>query len=207
MFTGIVEAFGQVIAAPSTAAGPAHLTIRARGIARKASPGDSIAVNGVCLTIARPLEDGTFTVEVMTETLRRSTLGQLGRGDRVNLERALTPSGLIGGHIVQGHVDGTARIRSRHDGPGGPLLAIDLPDGLAHYLIPRGSIAVDGVSLTVVDLRPGCFTVSLVHTTLAATTLGRIREGDQVNIEVDVVARLVERQLATAAASRHRGLP
>ena len=195
MFTGIVEELGRVV---SIAHGPddsARLVVRGPRVTADAGPGDSIAVNGVCLT-AVELADGTFSADVMAETLRRSSLGALQPGDPVNLERPMAADGRFGGHIVQGHVDGLGRIRARHPSQNWEVVQIDLPPELARYLVEKGSITVDGVSLTVVEVVDGeapWFSVSLIPTTLAETTLGSRAVGDPVNLEVDVIAKYVER--------------
>jgi riboflavin synthase len=198
MFSGIIEELGQVAAISPASTQPATLTIRSTAVARAARPGHSIAVNGVTLTVARRLRGG-FCVDLTADTLRRCTLGSLSPAAAVNLERAVTPSGLLGGHIVHGHPDATARVHGRHDDPNGTLLAIELPPGLDRYVIANGCIAVDGVSLTITYLATALFTVSLNPTTLAATTLGRVRPGALVTLEVDVLARHVERLLHAGA--------
>lgn len=196
MFTGIVEERGEIVAVEPLA-DAARLTVRGPVVTADARPGDSIAVSGVCLTVVES-GDGAFTADVMRETLDRSTLGRLGPGDPVNLERAATPSSRLGGHIVQGHVDGTGTVTERVPAEHWEIVRIAVPATLARYVAEKGSVAVDGVSLTVVEANPGDFTVSLIPTTLALTTLGRKQVGDPVNLEVDVVAKYVERLLATA---------
>lgn len=193
MFTGIVEELGTVEALVDQ--GDAiRLTVRGPHVTVDAGLGDSIAVNGCCLTVAeRDGED--FTADVMRETLDKTSLGDLAPGDRVNLERAVTPQTRLGGHIVQGHVDGTGRLRSRTPSEHWEVVEIDLPADVARYLVPKGSVTVDGVSLTVVDVRDDSFTVSLIPETLARTTLGLKQPGDRVNLEVDVIAKYVERLL------------
>jgi riboflavin synthase len=196
MFTGIVEELGEVTALQR---GPdsARLTVRGRLVTSDAVPGASIAVNGVCLTVVET-RDEAFTVDVMLETLQRSTIGHLGAGAPVNLERAMAADGRFGGHVVQGHVDGTAEVVGREPGEAWDVVTIGLPAALAPYVVEKGSIAVDGVSLTVaaVDDTAGTFTVCLIPTTLAVTTLGSRQVGDVVNLEVDVIAKHVERLLA-----------
>ena len=194
MFTGIVEELGEVtgIDRSDTAA---VLAVRAPTVTSDAQDGDSIAVNGVCLTVI-DVDGVTFRADVMAETLTRSSLSALTPGDPVNLERALTIDTRLGGHLVQGHVDGTGRIVQPYAGEAWETVRISLPDGLARYVAEKGSIAVDGVSLTVVDVTDDDFAVGLIPTTLARTTLGRIRPGDPVNLEVDVLAKYVERLLA-----------
>ena len=187
MFTGIVEELGEVVVREGEL-----LTVRAGLVVTDARPGDSIAVNGVCLTVTA-LKDDTFTVEVMKETFDRSSLGSISPGEKVNLERAVTPSTRLGGHIVQGHVDGVGVIDSKAPGGGWEDVRITLPSGLDRYIVEKGSITVDGISLTVVAVDETGFTVSLIPTTLALTTLGHKGVGSLVNLEVDVVAKYVEK--------------
>lgn len=193
MFTGIVEELGEVVALDG-ADGSALLTLRGPLVVSDAVYGASIAVNGVCLTVT-DVKDDTFTVDVMKETLDRSSLGGLAPGDPVNLERSVRLSDRMGGHLVQGHVDGVGRIVSRDPGERWDVVTVALPSGLGRYVVEKGSITVDGVSLTVVEARDDAFTVSLIPTTLRLTTLGRRRPGDRVNLEVDVVAKYVERNI------------
>lgn len=199
MFTGIVEELGEVAELTWPAPDAARLRLRGPLVTGDASPGDSIAVNGVCLTVVDPI-DGTFAADVMKETLTRSALRDLRPGDPVNLERAVTPSTRLGGHIVQGHVDGVAELLQRTPGSQWQVLRFRLPEGLRRYLVPKGSITVDGVSLTVVELGTDdvghWFSVSLIPTTLRDTTLGVRNVGDAVNLEVDVTAKYVESLLA-----------
>jgi riboflavin synthase len=197
MFTGIVEELGEVVALERLNSS-ARLTIKGN-VAADAAPGDSIAVNGVCLTVTE-VKDATFTADVMGETLKRSGIGGFSPGSAVNLERALRLSDRLGGHLVQGHVDGTGRIVSRRPGEQWELVRISLPNGLARYVTEKGSVAVDGVSLTVSALGETAtgdpwFEVSLIPTTLALTTLGTKQPGDLVNLEVDMVAKYVEKLL------------
>ena len=194
MFTGIVEELGEVLGLDTLAEDAARLTLRGPTVCSDARHGDSIAVNGVCLTVV-DVTDGAFTADVMKETLDRSALGALAPGSPVNLERAVTMATRLGGHLVQGHVDGVGEIRSRRPAEHWELVDISLPAELSRYVVEKGSIAVDGVSLTVAALTADSFTVSLIPTTLAATTLGRRAPGDQVNLEVDVLAKHVERLL------------
>ena len=198
MFTGIVEEVGRVVAISYGPDESARLVVRGPRVTSDAKPGDSIAVNGVCLT-AVDLHDGTFSADVMAETLRRSSLGALRAGDPVNLERPMAADGRFGGHIVQGHVDGLGRIRARRPSENWEVVEVELPADLARYLVAKGSITVDGVSLTVVEIvddpQPW-FSVSLIPTTLAETTLGSRAVGDAVNLEVDVIAKYVQRLLA-----------
>lgn len=193
MFTGIVEELGTVEALVDQG-DAVRLTVRGPHVTVDAGLGDSIAVNGCCLTVAE--RDGEeFTADVMRETLDKTSLGDLTTGDRVNLERAVTPQTRLGGHIVQGHVDGTGRLRSRTPSEHWEVVEIDLPADVARYLVPKGSVTVDGISLTVVGVRDDSFTVSLIPETLARTTLGLKQPGDRVNLEVDVIAKYVERLL------------
>lgn len=193
MFTGIVEELGEVVAADHTPES-ARLTVRASTVTTDAARGASIAVNGVCLTVVE-VADGGFTADVMRETLDRSALAALQPGAQVNLERAVRASDRLGGHIVQGHVDGVGTVVSRTPGDRWEVVRIGLEDTLARYVVEKGSVAVDGVSLTVSGMGPGWFEVSLIPTTLELTTLGGCGPGELVNIEVDVIAKYVERLL------------
>ncbi|EWT02921.1 riboflavin synthase subunit alpha [Intrasporangium oryzae NRRL B-24470] len=199
MFTGIVEELGTV-AGIDHGDDSAVLRITGPVVVSDAVHGASIAVNGVCLTVTDHDAEG-FSVDVMAETLRRSSLGTLQPGDRVNLERAMPADGRFGGHIVQGHVDGTATVTRRTPGDRWETVELTLPASLAPYVVEKGSITVDGVSLTVASVGETMFTVSLIPTTLDLTTLGRRRVGDTVNLEVDVLAKYVERLLARGAAT------
>ncbi len=193
VFTGIVEEVGTV-ADVSPIGDSARLSIEGALVTSDASPGDSISVNGVCLTVVT-IDGSTFTADAMLETLKRSSLGGLAEGSAVNLERAARLDARLGGHIVQGHVDGTTRVRAIAPSEQWTTITFDLPGGLAQYLVVKGSITVDGVSLTVVHVDDSSFSVSLVPTTIQRTTLGALTVGDIVNIEVDVVAKYVERLL------------
>ena len=198
MFTGIVEELG-TIARLDRGTDSARLTVRGPLVTSDATHGASIAVNGVCLTVVEHA-DGEFTVDVMAETLSRSSLGSLRPGDRVNLERAMAAGGRFGGHVVQGHVDGTAQILERVPGDRWELVRLSLPARLARYVVEKGSITVDGVSLTVASIDDTSFTVSLIPTTLDLTTLGHKGIGDLVNLEVDVLAKYVERLMSAPTA-------
>jgi riboflavin synthase len=166
-------------------------------VASDARHGESVAVNGVCLTVvAADPAAGTFSADVMRETLDRSALGSLAGGDRVNLERAATLGSRLGGHLVQGHVDGVGTVLARDPGPRWEDVRIALPPGLSRYVVEKGSITVDGVSLTVVSVSDSFFTVSLIPTTLQATTLGHRAVGDLVNLEVDIIGKYVEKLTA-----------
>jgi len=195
MFTGIVEELG-VVEGLEEQSDAIRLSVRGPFVTTDVSLGDSIAVNGCCLTVAE--RDGeTFTADVMHETLTKTSLGALEIGSRVNLERAVTPQTRLGGHIVQGHVDGTGRVVRRQPSEHWTLVEIELRPDVARYLVPKGSVTVDGISLTVVDVLDASFTVSLIPETLARTTLGFKEAGDPVNLEVDVIAKYVERLLTT----------
>lgn len=194
MFTGIVEELGLVVAIEALADEAARLTIRGPLVTGDAKHGDSIAVDGVCLTIVT-LDTGQFTADVMRETLRRSSLASLTPGARVNLERPMTLSARLGGHLVQGHVDAVGELLGRTPSEHWELVTVSLPADIARYVVDKGSVTVDGVSLTVVEAESNWFSVSLIPTTLAMTTLGRKKIGDLVNLEVDVVAKYVERLL------------
>ena len=196
MFTGIVAELGEV-AGIERRGGAARLTIR--GSTDGVSPGDSIAVNGVCLTVTGIL-DGTFTADVMAETLDRSSLGTATPGAPVNLEQSVRLADRLGGHLMQGHVDGTGTIISRSPAEHWDQVRISLPASISRYVVHKGSIAVDGISLTVSALGPPggqtWFEVCLIPETLKRTTLGTRKPGDAVNLEVDVIAKYVERLLA-----------
>jgi riboflavin synthase len=203
VFTGIVEEVGTLVVRED-AGDSAVLRIRARRAVDGVALGDSIAVNGVCLTVTGVEPDGSadgtavWSTDVMAETLRRSSLDVVGSGDRVNLERAVTVQTRLGGHLVQGHVDGVGTIVSRIPGEHWEVVRIAVPAGLARYVVEKGSITVDGVSLTVsalADTPEPWFEVSLIPTTLRETTLGERAPGDRVNLEVDVIAKYVERLL------------
>jgi riboflavin synthase len=207
MFTGIVEELGEVVALQANAES-ARITVRGPVVTRDATHGASIAVNGICLTVVERGE-GTFTADVMLETLRRTSLAGLAPGTPVNLERPMPADGRFGGHVVQGHVDGTGTVVERVPGDRWELVRIAVPAHLARYLVEKGSVAVDGVSLTVASVEDGAgvgtsattFTVSLIPETLSRTTLGRRAPGEVVNLEVDVLAKYVERMLAAGGRS------
>jgi riboflavin synthase len=194
MFTGIVEELGTV-AAVEDQGDAIRLTVRAATVLEDAGLGDSIAVNGCCLTVAERTDD-TWTADVMQETLDKTSLYGVQPGDTVNLERAVTAHTRLGGHIVQGHVDGVGTVVSRTPSEHWEVVEVSLPSGLSRYLVDKGSITVDGVSLTVVEARDDSFTVSLIPETLARTTLGGRQPGERVNLEVDVIAKHVEKLLA-----------
>ncbi|MBW8794376.1 MAG: riboflavin synthase [Streptomyces sp.] len=201
MFTGIVEELGEVTAVENLG-DASRFRLRGPVVTEGAQHGDSIAVNGVCLTVVEH-EGDEFTADVMAETLKRSSLGALAVGSRVNLERPTAVGSRLGGHIVQGHVDGTGQVLARTPSEHWEIVKVSLPADLARYVVEKGSITVDGISLTVVEAGPDYFTVSLIPTTLDLTTLGHKQPGDPVNLEVDVVAKYVERLLAgTQGAGR-----
>jgi riboflavin synthase len=193
MFTGIIEELGTV-AGVEDQGDAIRLTIHSEHVLADAGLGDSISVNGCCLTVAvRDLD--TWTADVMQETLDKTSLAGVQPGDRVNLERAVTPTTRLGGHIVQGHVDGVGTIAARTPSEHWEVVEVSMPPELSRYLVDKGSITVDGVSLTVVEAREDGFTVSLIPETLARTTLGSRRPGDRVNLEVDILAKHVEKLL------------
>ena len=186
MFTGIVEEIGRV-----QSMAPNRLVLTARRVLEGTRSGDSIAVNGVCLTVTR-MDAGSFSVEIMPETLRRTSMGNLRPGDPVNLERALRVGDRLGGHFVQGHVDGIGRILALTPEQEALLMRVSAPAGIMRYVVEKGFIAVDGVSLTVIARDAGSFTVSLVGYTREHTNLGMKRTGDPVNLEADIIAKYVE---------------
>ena len=207
MFTGLIEEKGTVTALDQLG-DAVRLTIRGPVVTSDAAHGDSISVNGCCLTVAE-LHGDAFSADVMAESLARTSLGDLEPSSEVNLERAMAAGARMGGHFVQGHVDGTGRLLDRTTSDNWDLLRFSLPGDLARYLVEKGSVTVEGVSLTVVEVADGAtpadeawFSVSLIPTTLADTTLGGLAAGDQVNLEVDVLAKYVERLLAVQKGDR-----
>lgn len=203
MFTGIVEETGTIHAIAAHGDDAMSLTISGRVVLDDVAHGDSIAVSGVCLTVVA-ITDGAFTADVMKQTLDHTTLGSRTAGDAVNLERAARVDSRLGGHIVQGHVDGVGTVVAVSPSQHWTVVAIVPPQHLLRYLVAQGSITVDGVSLTVASLddAAGEFTVSLIPTTLTATTLGDLEVGDHVNLEVDVLAKYVERLLPPQSQSQ-----
>ena len=191
MFTGIVEERGEVVLPKG---GGQRLAVRAPKVFEEAPVGASVSVNGVCLTVAER-DAGVLTFDLAAETMARTTLGALQPGEHVNLERPLTLATRLGGHLVQGHVDGVGEVESVEPAPGGATMRVRLPAGLARYVVEKGSMALDGVSLTVAGVDDGSFTVALIPHTLAATTLGERGAGARVNVEVDVVSKYVENLL------------
>ena len=221
MFTGIVEELGRVVQL-ETVEDSARLTVEAPTVTQDVSLGDSVSVNGCCLTVTA-VHGSTFTADLMAETLTRTTLGSQVPGDPVNLERALRATDRLGGHIVQGHVDATAEVLDHHRGEHWDLLRIGLPQEIARYVAVKGSVALDGVSLTVIDVddvnearhdaapdvspTPGAgasLSVGLIPETLRRTTLGTRRPGERVNLEVDVMAKYAERLLGARLSEEER---
>ncbi len=200
MFTGIVEEVGTVRALRRGAPG-AVLEVDCATVVADAAVGDSISVNGCCLTVTALPPAGGFVAALMGETLDRTALGRLGPGSPVNLERALRADGRLGGHLVQGHVDAVGEVVAVEPRDGWTVLRCTLPAALAPYVVEKGSIAVDGTSLTVMAVADGTFAVGLIPHTLSATVLGRRTAGDAVNLETDVVAKYVARLLAGDTAS------
>jgi riboflavin synthase len=194
MFTGIVEELGEVVYLTDAGGDSAVIAVRGPVVTSDAQHGDSISVNGVCLTVIDNV-DGVFTADVMGESLRRSSLGALRPGSPVNLERAATVGTRLGGHLVQGHVDGVGRIIAREPADEWEVLRFELPAELGRYVVEKGSITVDGVSLTVMEVTDDSFSVGLIPTTLKMTVLGAKAIGDPVNLEVDVIAKYVEKML------------
>ena len=197
MFTGIVEELGMTKAI-ARGGDSARLTFQAHKVLQQVEHGASIAVNGVCLTVVEHTAD-EFTVDVMAETLDRSSLGALSPGRPVNLERAMRADGRLDGHVVQGHVDGVVEVLGREEHEHWTEVRLSLPVGLAPYVVEKGSVALDGGSLTVASLGHAEFTVCLIPTTLALTTFGERAVGDPVNLEVDVLAKYVERMIGLRA--------
>ena len=195
MFTGIVRERGRVVSVDGGAEGVA-LSVAAPETVGQLSTGDSISISGVCLT-AEAVEDGRVTLHAVPETLARSTLGALAAGDEVNVEPALRAGEPLGGHYVQGHVDAVGRVRSVEPEGDGRRVVVEAPPDVLGYCVEKGSIGVDGVSLTIAELTEDAFAVALIPHTLEVTTLGSLQAGDEVNLEVDVLAKYVERLLAT----------
>ena len=201
MFTGIVEELGEVVYLTDAGGDSAVIAVRGPVVTSDARHGDSISVNGVCLTVIDNV-DGVFTADVMGESLRRSSLGALRPGSPVNLERAATVGSRLGGHLVQGHVDGVGEIVAREPADEWEVLRFALPPELARYVVEKGSITVDGVSLTVMEVTDDTFSVGLIPTTLKLTVLGGKAVGDPVNLEVDIIAKYVEKMLGDRHAAR-----
>lgn len=204
MFTGLVEELG-VVSAVRFGLDSAVLVIRAVEVLKDAEIGDSIAVNGVCLTVTG-LRDGEFSADVMAETLKRTNLGKLRPGDRVNLERALRLGDRLGGHLVSGHIDGVGTIIRQERHGIATVTTITAPPEVMRYIIKKGSVAVDGVSLTVVDFDHNSFRVSLIPHTAGATTLGYKGVGDLVNLEGDLIGKYVEKFMSNGNEEKRRGI-
>src|SRR5450432_151131 len=205
VFTGIVEELGSIADLREISVGTeraVRLTVVGPIVCADVAVGDSIAVSGVCLTVIESAA-GRFTADVMLETLQRSTLAGAHAGDALNLERAVTLQTRLGGHLVQGHIDGVGSVLRREHTPNWDVVEISLPAELARYVVEKGSIAVDGVSLTVAAVSTASFTVGLIPTTLARTTLGAKAVGDALNLEVDVMAKYAERLLGFAGVKAH----
>jgi riboflavin synthase len=194
MFTGIIEELGEVVRLDEAGDDAAVLAVRGPLVTSDARHGDSISVNGVCLTVIDNV-GGVFTADVMGETLRRSSLGALSEGSPVNLERAAALGGRLGGHLVQGHVDGVAEIIAREPAAQWEVVRFSLPPALARYVVEKGSITVDGVSLTVMAIDDDSFSIGMIPTTSKSTVLGSKNVGDPVNLEVDIVAKYVEKMV------------
>ena len=199
MFTGIVEEVGRIITADRKG-NSARLKIEAEKVLEDIKIGDSIAVNGICLTVTY-FGKNYFTADVMHETLRRSSLGALSAGSAVNLERAMPANGRFGGHIVSGHIDGTGRIASTRRDDVAVWYDIEAPEAIIRYVVEKGSIAIDGVSLTVARVSENGFSISMIPHTADVTVLGRKRAGDIVNLECDIIGKYVERLLSSGRAS------
>ncbi len=199
MFTGLVEEIGQIKAVRAISAAR-QFTIAAHKVLSDLKIDDSICVNGVCLTVIRQIHEA-FEVQAVDETLRKTNLGQLQIGSRVNLERALRPTDRLGGHFVQGHVDGVARLAGWEPQAAGKLMQVELPQELTRYVVPLGAIALDGVSLTVARVQARTITIAVIPHTLTWTTLGRRQTGDWLNVETDLLAKHVEKLLTSAPAS------
>jgi len=200
MFTGIIEELGRVREIEKRGEG-ARLVVEARAVTAGTLEGDSIAVNGVCLT-AIDVRADSFSADGSGETLQRSTLGSLRAGSRVNLERAVTPSTRLGGHIVQGHVDARGRFLNATEHGGSWTVRIAYPPEMARYLVFKGSVAVEGISLTVAALMDEYFEIAIIPKTWNVTNLSHLRAGDEVNLEADIIAKYVERILTVAAGNQ-----
>lgn len=196
MFTGIIEELGQIKKITRFSGGK-NIQIEAEQVLEGTKVGDSIAVNGVCLSVTQ-LDSRNFETQAVQETLERSNLSNIQKSEFVNLERSLKASGRLDGHIVQGHVDGKGRFLSRKDLGNSALLKFNVPDNLLKYIVKKGSIALNGVSLTVADIQNNNIQVSIIPITLQDTNLGQLKSGDIVNVEVDVLAKYVEKQLGNS---------
>lgn len=205
MFTGIIEELGRVRSLEPRGEG-VRIRVEARVVSDGAQEGDSIAVNGVCLT-ALDVEKGSFAADGSRETLQRSTLGNLRAGSYVNLERAVTPATRLGGHIVQGHVDARGRFLSAEDHGGSWTVRVGYPKEIARYLVFKGSVAVEGISLTIAALADEHFEIAVIPKTWSVTNLSRLRAGDDVNLEADIIAKYVERILTVGKAGDEKAQP
>lgn len=192
MFTGIVQSVGTVTGVKQ---GRESARITVKGVPKGVGHGESVAVNGVCLTAVGDTKDGVFEADVMLESLKRTNLGELQAGDPVNLERAATLTTFLGGHVVQGHVDGVGVIAARRPGENWEVVQVEAPSSITRYLVEKGSVAINGVSLTVVDASDSGFTVSLIPTTLRDTNLATLRVGSNVNLEVDSISKHIAKYL------------
>lgn len=206
MFTGLIECVGKVcsIEPDASADGVLRITIEAPKISHELRPGESVAVSGACLTVVSA-SAGMFSAQIMRETLRSTKLGALQPGARVNLERAMRPDGRFDGHIVQGHVDEVGTVLSVESLGGSKQIAISMSDALAPGVAPKGSICIDGISLTVISSDKASFSVGIIPTTMAETTIGSVKVGDPVNLEMDVLARYIMRMLESVSGSARRG--
>ena len=205
MFTGIIEAVGTVTSCKRSG-DDMQLEIDTRGLdTSDVVPGDSIAVNGVCLTVVA-MDGRNFSADVSGETLAHTTLGKFTPGQQVNLEKALTPSSRLGGHLVSGHVDGVGRVQRRSSDGRSERFRIEAPRELARYIARKGSICVDGISLTVNHVDAGAFELNIVPHTLANTTMGELIEGTEVNLEVDVIARYLERMVLSGDLDKNESI-
>lgn len=203
MFTGLVETTGRVVGLER--GGMARLTVSAEGISQDARVGDSVSINGVCLTV-NEVRDANLVFYAMPETLRRTALGHLSGGSIVNLERAMSLESRFGGHIVQGHVDGVGRVLDIREEGGAEIWEFEAPDSVLRYTVEKGSVCVDGISLTVVSVEEGSFTVSILPQTRAATNLRELEAGDRVNLEADVIGKYVERLLGPRLGSNVKNI-
>ena len=203
MFTGIIEEVG-VIAALNRESGRARLVVRAEKVLEGTKYGDSINIEGACQTVAE-LGDGSFTVFTLAESLRKTTLGELRVGSKVNLERAMTPDTRMGGHMVQGHVSTTVPIRELSRASNNVYLSVEVPEEFLRLCVPEGSVALDGVSLTVAKISGPIVTVNIIPVTIESTTLKYKKAGDKMNLETDIIGRYVERYLAPFIAQSRNG--
>lgn len=190
MFTGIIEKIGKVVLAAGSA-----LTVDLGGLANEVKIGDSVAVNGLCLTASK-IEGSRVSFDVSPESVKRSTIGSLRVGDDVNIELAMLAGGRFGGHIVQGHVDGTGKVKSVEKSQQFWEISFEVDENLADEMVEKGSVAINGISLTIAGISGGVFSVAVIPVTLADTTLGKVKVGDRVNIETDIIGKMVKKQLS-----------